>query len=106
MNRKRRRTLQSLANARMQAKRPITIPGLRINVVPNQFQYGPYKVESLIVKRQRKGEVVEISKKALIDGNGRPVTFGSNKWLAKQLKKYEFGYAKWLMTRGTEAEGL
>lgn len=103
---RRRKTPQTLANARMQAKRPITVPGLRINVIPNPFAKGPFQIVTLTVQRQRQGKVIETKKKALVDGALRPVTFGSNKWLAKQLKKYEFGYAKWCMTRGTEAEGL
>lgn len=70
------------------------------------FSDGPYQLISLTVMRRREGTLVEVTKPAIVNGAMRPVEFGARKWLERRLKKFETGYLKYLMTRGTKAEGL
>ena len=95
------------ARKRMQqGMRPVRINDLTINVIANPYRNGPFSIKTIKCPRRRNTEMVEVEKRALVDCAGVPIKFGPRKWLDKQLAKYELGYAKYIMTQGTAAEGM
>ena len=85
--------------------RPITVPGLTIRL-NNIYRNGPFDIKMLTVKRRRQGEEVEVDQRWLVDCYGAPILHGTRAQLDRQLRKYNFEYTKFLMTKGTTAEGL
>lgn len=74
--------------------------------VKNVFANGPFTITRVKVKRQRDGQPFEEMKRCIVDCRGMPVDFGSRKKLDRKLERLNEGYARHLMTQGTQAEGL
>lgn len=70
------------------------------------FSNGPFTISKVKVKRQREGQPYEEMKRCIVDCRGVPVDFGSRKKLDRKLERLNEGYARYLMTQGTKAEGL
>ncbi len=105
-NRRRiKKTMQSAANRVIQSHRPITVPGLTIRL-HNVFRNGPFTIKMLTVKRRRQGEEVEVDQRWLVDCYEAPILHGTRAQLERQLKRYNFQYLKYIMTKDTAAEGM
>ncbi len=72
----------------------------------NPYSAGPFTIKKITVARKRAGVELEVEQRWLVDKYERPLFHGTRKQLDKKLKQYETGYIKWLMTRGTAAEGI
>jgi hypothetical protein len=72
----------------------------------NPFSMGPFAIKKITVLRKRQGKEVEVDQRWLVDRHERPILHGTRKQLDRQLKRYEMGFLKYLMTRGTKAEGI
>lgn len=72
----------------------------------NKYAGGPYQIVYVTVVRKRQGEMVEVKKRCIVGASLVPLVYGPRDWLDKQLKKYELGFAKYLMTKDTKAEGI
>lgn len=70
------------------------------------FSNGPFKISKVKVVRQHEGQPYEEMKRCIVDCRGMPVDFGSRKKLDRKLEQMNLGYAKFLMTQGTKAEGI
>lgn len=84
--------------------RTIHVPGVTIRLF-DPYSLGPFTIKKIAVLRKRDGAEIEVSQRWLVDRNERPVLHGTRAQLDRQLKKYEFGYLKYIMTKGTAAEG-
>ncbi len=105
-NRRRvKKTMQSAANRTMHVQRPITVPGLTIRL-HNIYRNGPFTIKMLTVKRRRQGEEVEVDQRWLVDCFGAPIHHGTRSQLDRQLRRYNYHYAVYLMIKGTAAEGM
>lgn len=74
--------------------------------VKKSFSNGPFTITKVKVKRQREGQPYEEMKRCIVDNRGIPVDFGSHKKLDRKLERLNDGYARYLITQGTAAEGL